>query len=64
MDVGLAAQVDAEPGEGVGKRGDQPVGRELAVEVRGAKEARQVGAAKLPQRGQLRAPELGIGDAA
>ena len=55
-------QVDAEPGEGVGKRGDQPVGREHGVEVRGAKEARQIGAAKLPQRGQSRAPQLGIGD--
>ena len=62
MDVGLSAQVDAEPVEGVGKRGDQSLARERRVEVGGAKESRQVRAAKLSQRGQLRASQLGIGD--
>ena len=33
------------------KRVDEPVGREHGVEVRGAKEARQIGTPKLPERG-------------
>jgi len=62
MHIGLSAQVDAEPIEGVGQRGDQAVAGELRVEVGGAKESRQVRAAKLSQQGQLRTLQLGIGD--